>query len=359
MPLFDRTCGTWYDKSKGEDVLVDRVERLDGIRSLLRLSSNSATEEDVQWWEDFFNDIPQPGEDPNPDIYWSYSVPDVAHINRNIRSRNIDLHCLDDVEPDAPPACELIICKGWTATQKRKFIQAELEEQNLEKNHEILERNIFVCFLISDDWKGFIKEQEGLPSYAFSFGFLIGRVIEGDRDNARDSVPVADRNILVEVYHPNCAHGTSWIVWNKHSHDGRKGSPWIVDIPRLSVCVTKLEFCKSQSRWTKKLKCTTLKKIAECYDLGLAFVENGKGFMSRAEAEKILQENYNALAGADSKEGRRAKSRAASLLTAHQRITQVMEVHAKKRRRKSSFGLPAELVQDDNSGIATASSTCV
>lgn len=358
-PVFDRTCGTWYDKSKGEDVLVDRVERLDGIRSLLRLSSNCATEADVQWWEDFFNEIPQPGDDPNPNIYWSYSVPDVAHINRNIRARNIDLHCLDDVEPDVPPACELIICKGWTATQKRKFIQAELEEQNLEKNHEILERNTFVCFLISDDWKGFIKEQEGLPSYAFSFGFLIGRVIEGDKDNARDSVPVADRNILVEVYHPNCAHGTSWIVWNKRSHDGRKGSPWIVDIPRLSVCVTKLEFCKSQSRWTKKLKSTTLKKIAECYDLGLAYVENGKGFMSRAEAEKILQENYNALAGADSKEGRRAKSRAASLLTAHQRITQVMEVHAKKRRRKTSFGLPAELVKDDNSGIDTASSTCV
>ena len=102
-PSLDTSAGTWKEGSRDTGTTTVDVElRLKGIIKVLRMDTNSATQEHVNWWRDFLLvQKPVPGTEVPQYQRWIYRLPDVEGLRTNCKSEYVDVTGLSllDVSP--------------------------------------------------------------------------------------------------------------------------------------------------------------------------------------------------------------------------------------------------------------------
>lgn len=354
-PEMDRSAGAWYSRKEkakdGEEEgvgLVDRVAHLDGIRQLLQYDSNAATALDIAWWEEFFAQIPiMDNPVPRELISWEFAFPDVKEVRKRSPAEAIDATILDDVEPEIPPAHELIVTKTWTATMKKRALEIESEERDLHNSVVQLRSRQFVLFLIDDEWKELGKEQTGLPENALNWGFLLGQIVRGDAEKVDSIDDVEDAEVTLVPWYPANGDPTgTWLQWLRKptvdefggrvssvSAKSRSGSAWAVSVPRTSVVLVDPEFNKTKGAGRRKLSANTLKKLLRIPEIDYCYLNNETGMITKDEATALLEQKYKDLQRSRSSDGRTQESKALSNLTAHKRCLDYVQKNRKLRKK--------------------------
>lgn len=350
-PSPDCSTGTWVHKKRSDKDLptpVDRLERLNGIKELLQCDTNSATENDILWWEAVFESLPQPGtKEAGAYIGWKFRLPDVKKVREQCGAEGIDPDVIDDVEPESPPKHELICSKTWTAGAKKKALQIEKEEKSLEKNILKIDKDEYVFFLIGDDWQSLQDEQEGLPDNALSWGFLLGKVEQGDERKA-DTLHEADRSdIKVLVHYPANGNPLSgWIPWCRVYKNTKgkttKTSNWVVSIPRTSVVLVRPEFNSTKGP-RKKIAASTYKKLLTIPEIPYCYWDSESPLILKDEATQRLEAEYEEWKASRSESSRTHERRALTALTSHKRTLDLVKSRPTMRDRAAL----CQLLNDD------------
>jgi hypothetical protein len=360
-PSIDHSAGTWVIKTSRKNevpVPIDKMERLSGIRKLLQCETNSATDQDVRWWEQLFASIPEPGQPSAKELVsWNFRLPDVKRVRKESPPEAIDLNKLDDVEPESPPKHELIVTKTWTAGMKKKALRIEQEENELQKSVVQLQSGQYVFFLIDEDWNEMGQTQKNLPDAALKWGFLIGQVVKGDESKIAtfEEVP-EEAEISVIPWYPSKGDPNGiWIPWIRVGEDiTARSSLWVVNIPRTSVVLVDPEFTgkTKKGRNRKKLTAETLKKLLSIPEIDFCYHNSTTGLIRKEEMTAILQARYDDLKRSRSEEGRAKESKALSVLTAHKRCLDYVKNH-RARHVKAGCSITevipdsGECVEDD------------
>lgn len=204
---------------------------LDKLEKLLSLTSNSATDEDINWWRDWLEvKMPVPGEPLSDSItcpmmfslFEPYILPE-GTLCRNtyydrMRYQGVPLPAAED---------NILLFTGHTQAQRAQVARIQEEIAEARKCLAPIQKNTFVAFMVSDGWKDLGSTQKGLNDKSTSLPFTLGKTVEDELTCTPNST------VKVHVYYT--LHGNPNDPWKPWIHQGRGQRRWCITISRECI----------------------------------------------------------------------------------------------------------------------------
>lgn len=258
---------------------------LEKIEKMLSLTSNSATDEHILWWRDWLeNKMPVPGEELSDaltcpkmfTVFEPYILPEGticqnAYYDR-MRYQGVPAPAAED---------DLLIFTGHTQAQRAQVARIQEEIVVARKCLAPIEKNTFIAFMVSDEWKELGSTQKGLNENSTSLPFTLGKTMEEEKSCVPNS------KVKVHVYYTQ--HGNPNDVWKPWIHQGRGQRKWCITISRECIVLVDITLTKKGT-----ILCESKKAMGEVPAFPYLYV-TGFGLITKEKAVDELTKQLNKL----------------------------------------------------------------
>lgn len=312
VPTTDSRAGTWNEKDGTNRVSINLEERLEKIIQFLRLETNTATEEHVEWWRNFLlASKPIPGIIIPETQIWNFRLPDVDTLRKTCSADFVDEMDIQDAQPEANYTFQVVKTPTFTAHARNKAIEMQKSFEAMLQKADI-KAGSFVIFRVQQpEWSQSAEGQTGVDPDVLTTPFGIGQVVvESGRISESETGTSPDEEIGVQVWYAKNGGDPNgvWLPWIKQG-EGNRPEKWILRLPRDSVLLADVEFNK-RGKHGRVLTAKMKQEISEHPELEFGYLAK-RGLVSKDEERQVLE-----AAVRDTRRGRSSKK-----IIAHKKAT--------------------------------------
>lgn len=359
FPITDETAGTWLEKSKASDKdgTETNVELWESkINELLRLETNHASEEDVDWWRNFWKNKPTPGTMVLPYQTWVYKLPDVSKVKDGCTAANMDVFDLRDAKPLSPFKHEMLITANWSRTARRDAIKLAENYGTMHIAEEIAVRSFVIFKVDQPGWGEIGKTQQGIHPDCLCTEFGLGEVVAVENEDEMVKEISVHIWYAVDAGDPN----GKWAPWLRKSDNPneKKATPWIIQI--LPAMILLAGVVLSKGKLYAKLTLGTKKSIHQHPDISYGLLP-GYGLVPQSVERMTLEERVLQTKGGRSKQALREHKIAQTKLLKSKQQNHFSNLLQQKRKRQKLTYEEQEFttdVQEENLEDTSASIQC-